>query len=122
MKDVKDCDRLLLSRVDEAVLPARVRRVLRESIAFFGACSCFFALTLDFGALLLALVAVPRDSSSLRGLTSRGRSGLGPRRSASFDRFRFQGVKLADTCRCEGAPSFRGMGVVPADAGCTYGG
>jgi hypothetical protein len=119
--EASDCDLLLLSTVDDAVLPARVRRVLRDSGTFSGAGSCFFASPLSFAALTFDFVAVSGDSTSLKGLTSRGGSGLGTRRPSRFERFLFHGVELPGACAREGVPSLRCVGVVPADVGCMYG-
>ena len=120
--DAMDCDRLLLSTVDEAVLPARLRPVSRDSAAFWGAIPCFFVLLFGFGALLLDFDTGPGVSTSLNGLTSRGGSGLGTRRPAMVDRFRFHGVELPGACERKRAPFLCCTGVVPADAGWTYGG
>ena len=84
--------------------------------------SCFFGFMLVFVALPFFLASWIGDSISLSGLISRGRSGLGARRPARFEGFLFHGVEEPDARWRDGVPSMRHTGVVPADAGETYGG
>jgi hypothetical protein len=56
-RETIDCDRVLLSTVDDAVLPTRLRRAPRFSGAFCDMLSCFLGFPFGLLALLFELAA-----------------------------------------------------------------